>query len=146
MFSLLSLINLLSAEPIFSNTSLYCGNSFPWYKKNTDMDFSCCCKCSCRAFFCRRYASRISLLIRLRSTAFLKFLLLTPTPACNTACSFFNIHITRKGKLEKLLPCAKSCSIAFRLLSLSSFLKWYRILFSSECKIKKAPVDKRKLL
>ncbi len=97
-----------------------------------------------RYIFCNRYASLVNRLMRLRSTAFLKFRLPTATPkrsresgvGCRKSglpskalpaegagsgetieCEM--IYKILKGKMEKLLPSLNNCSICFRLLSLS---------------------------
>jgi len=119
-------ISLFKMIPIFSNTTSYSGNSFPTYKIKRESCLSFSCRCNCNFSFCKRQDSLISLLIRLRSVAFLKFLLLTPTATCNLASLFSGSQITLNGKLEKLLPLLKSSSIDFLLFSLSAFLKKYR--------------------
>jgi hypothetical protein len=49
------------------------------------------------SFFCSLYASRISLFILLRSTAFLKFLLLTVNAACSVSCDGVNKYSALTG-------------------------------------------------
>lgn len=59
--------------------------------------------------FCKRYASLISRLIRFRSTAFLKYRLLTEKPACNFSDPSTCMKIDFKGKWLNCFPRLKIC-------------------------------------
>jgi len=101
--------------------SLNSGISLPVYTRNMII-----CKCfawraSFRSFFCNLHDSRISLFIRLRSTAFLKYRDGTPAPNCNEP--LWGSEETRNDALSgntlKWFPWWNSRSICFLLFSLS---------------------------
>lgn len=72
--------------------------------------------------FCNRYASLTNRLTLLRSTAFLKFFVLTPAPNFISLRGALTVRIyTRKGLIAKLFPSLNNCSISFRLFSRSFF-------------------------
>ena len=74
--------------------------------------------------------------MRFLSTALLKCLLLTAKPVCRGAAApSAGLHNTLNGKLENDLPSLNNCSIVFRLLSFSSFLKVYRCFVSNYSKL-----------
>ena len=142
--------SFFNAIPIFSSTTLYTGRSFPVYNTKTTACWWVCSSASCRVCFCNRQASLISLLIRLRSTAFLKFRLLTLKAACNFVAgsavkgAFVKIIFTGYTAKDRLF--LNNCSMALRLFSRSFLPSVYRTVCCKWSKLKKPRQNRRGLL